>query len=53
MRLCGAGKGVFPLLLLQLGFWGSDMPCFKAGPWKVARETSGQLRRWSVGEESG
>lgn len=34
-------------LLLQLGFWRSDMPCFSAGPWRVARETVGQLQRCS------
>lgn len=33
------------LLPLQLGLWRSDMPCFGAGPWRVARETVGQLRR--------
>lgn len=33
------------LLPLQLGLWRPDMLCFGAGPWRVARETVGQLRR--------
>lgn len=41
------GRGSFSFLLLQLGFWRSDMPCFSAGPWRVARETIGQLQRCS------
>lgn len=42
------GRGSFSFfLLLQLGFWRSDMPCFGAGPWRVARETVGQLQRCS------
>lgn len=46
-------EGVLPLLPLQLGFCTSDVPCFRAGPagpWRVARETTGQLRRWSAEE---
>ena len=42
-----AGRGSFSFLLLQLGFWRSEMPCFGAGPWRVARETVGQLQRCS------
>lgn len=38
---------VLLLLPLPLGFWRSDVPCFGAGPWSVARETVGQLRRCS------
>lgn len=43
---CGCMCGVL-LLHLQLGFWRSDMPCFGAGPWRVARETIYQLHRCS------
>lgn len=46
-------EGVLPLLPLQLGFCTSDVPSFQAGPagpWRVARETTGQLQRWSAGE---
>ena len=43
----GCMCGVLLLLPLQLVFWRSDMPCFGAGPWRVARETVGQLQRCS------
>lgn len=42
VSLCGV-----LLLPLQLGFWRSDTSCFGAGPWRVAKETVGQLQRYS------
>lgn len=51
-QIVGKGRsvcicGVLLLLPLQLGFWRSDMSCFGAGPWRVARETTGQLHKCS------